>query len=454
MDNKHSQLHIPPHNIEAEEALLGALLIDNEGIIKIADTLRPDNFYKEAHQNIYSIILDLYREHEPIDLLSLSNRLEEKGQLERIGGRSFLAGLAEKVPTAANITSYSKIIREKSSRRDLMQSSIKIAQIANQEIDVDQILDNAEQELFKVTQRFLQNNFIIIKDVLADTFERIDDLHKNAGKLRGVPTGFADMDKKLAGLQKTDLIILAARPAMGKTSLALDIARNAAKQNVPVALFSLEMGKEQLVDRMLCAEAGIDLWKLRTGKLSDREDDDDFPRLGHAMGVLSEVPLYIDDSAGCNVMEIRTKCRRLQAEHGLGLVIIDYLQLMEGSSAYSENRVQEISKISRGLKQLARELNVPVVALSQLSRSVEAEHPPIPKLSHLRESGAIEQDADIVMFVYREEYYNKDSTRKNVADIIIAKHRNGPTGSFELLFEQTKASFRNLDRDHIDLPQS
>ncbi len=448
-----NQLHIPPHNLEAEEALLGGLLIDNEGIIKVADTLKPDNFYKESHGIVYDIILELYREHEPIDLLSLANRLEEKQQLKKIGGRSYLAGLAEKVPTSANISSYAKIIKEKSSRRQLLQSSTRIAQIARQDDAIDEILDNAEQELFQVTQRFLKNNFIAIKDVLSDTFERIDDLNKNSGKLRGVATGFADLDKKLAGLQKTDLIILAARPAMGKTSLALDIARNAAKNKTPVALFSLEMGKEQLVDRMLCAEAGIDLWKLRTGKLSDREGDDDFPKLGHAMGVLSEIPLYIDDSAGANVMEIRTKCRRLQAEHGLGLVVIDYLQLMEGRSN-SENRVQEISKISRGLKQLARELNIPVLALSQLSRSVESEHPPIPKLSHLRESGSIEQDADIVMFVYREEYYNDESTRPNIADIIISKHRNGPTGKFSLFFEKTKATFHNLDKDHINIGEN
>jgi replicative DNA helicase len=246
-------------------------------------------------------------------------------------------------------------------------------------------------------------------------------------------------------------VILAARPAMGKTSLALDIARNAAKQNHPVALFSLEMGKDQLVDRMLCSEAGIDLWKLRTGKLSDSDGDDDFPRLGHAMGVLSEIPLFIDDSAGCNIMEIRTKARRLQAEHGLDLIVIDYLQLMESRASYNENRVQEIAQISRGLKQLARELNIPILALSQLSRLVEMEKPPIPKLSHLRESGSIEQDADIVMFVYREEYYNKETPRKGIADIIIAKHRNGPTGTVELYFDQTKASFKNLDRNHEQL---
>jgi len=453
-EKEFSGINIPPHNLEAEEAVLGGLLIDNEAIIKIADSLRPESFYKEAHRDIYENILNLYRSHEPIDILSLSNRLEEKGLLKKIGGRSFLASLAEKMPTAANIEGYAKIIREKATRRELMQSSIKIAQIANQEEDIDVLLDSSEQELFKVTQKFLQNNFIKIKDILSDTFDRIDDLHKNAGKLRGVPSGFTEMDKKLAGLQKTDLLILAARPAMGKTSLALDIARNAAKNNYPVALFSLEMGKEQLVDRILCAEAGIDLWKMRTGKLSDREGDDDFPRLGHAMGVLSEMPLFIDDSAGANIMEIRTKCRRLQAEHGLGLVVIDYLQLMEGRAGRNENRVQEISQISRGLKQIARELNVPVLALSQLSRAVEAENPPIPKLSHLRESGSIEQDADIVMFVYREDYYNKESTRKNITDIIISKHRNGATGSFELYFEKTKASFRNLDNDHINLTQS
>ncbi|HPL93333.1 MAG TPA: replicative DNA helicase [bacterium] len=442
---------VPPHNIEAEEAILGALLIDSEAVVKVADILDSDCFYKEAHGMIYAAMMTLYQNREPIDILSLSNKLEEQGVLKQIGGRSFLANLAEKVPTAANIVNYAKIVREKATRRNLMQSSRRIGQIAGEEDEIDVLLDRSEQELFKVTQRFLQNNFIKIKDVLSETFARIDFLNKNSDKLRGIPTGFTDLDKKLAGLQKTDLIILAARPAMGKTSLALDIARNAAKQNHPVALFSLEMGKDQLVDRMLCSEAGIDLWKLRTGKLSDSDGDDDFPRLGHAMGVLSEIPLFIDDSAGCNIMEIRTKARRLQAEHGLALIVIDYLQLMESRASYNENRVNEIAQISRGLKQLARELNIPVLALSQLSRLVEMEKPPIPKLSHLRESGSIEQDADIVMFVYREEYYNKETPRKGVADIIIAKHRNGPTGTVELYFDQTKASFKNLDRTHEQL---
>jgi len=436
---------VPPHNIEAEEAVLGSILIDSSCMIKVADMLVPRDFYKATHGNIFEAMMSLYSIREPIDIVSLSNRLKESEKLDIVGGRSYLATLANKVPTASNVEHYAAIVQKKSTLRKLINSASQIVGLGYEEDNnVENILDESEQLLFQVSQNHLQNNFTPISSVVADAFDRIDELHKDQGKTRGVPTLFNELDNLLGGLQSSDLIILAARPAMGKTSLALDFARNAAKQNIPVGLFSLEMSKEQLVDRMLCAEAGVDLWKMRTGKLTESGPESDFPKIGEAMGVLSDIPLYIDDSAGCNIIEVRTKCRRLQIEHGLGLVIIDYLQLMEGRS--KESRVQEVAEISRGLKQLARELSVPVVALSQLSRTVEQASPPIPKLSHLRESGSIEQDADIVMFVYREDYYNKETHRKSITDLIIAKHRNGPVGQIELYFDQTKASFKNLEK--------
>jgi len=438
---------LPPQNLEAEQSVLGSLLIDQDSIIKVADILAPEDFYKNSHRVIYETITELYTRREPVDVLNLSNALEEKNQLPEIGGRSYLASLASAVPTASNIVSYAEIVRKKATLRRLIHSASTIAELGyHEEGDLSELLDKAEQNLFGVSQRFLKQAFVAITSILTGTFDRIDDLHKQKGKLRGIPTGFADLDNKLAGLQKSDLVILAARPSMGKSSLALDIARQVAvKANIPVGIFSLEMSKESIVDRMLCAEADIDLWKMRTGNLSDKGDINDFTKMGYAMGSLSEAPIYIDDSAGANIMEIRTKARRLQAEHGLGLIVIDYLQLME-SSSHSENRVQEVSAISRGLKAIARELDIPVLALSQLSRSVESRMPPIPKLADLRESGSIEQDADVVMFIYREGYYKEKSEFPNVADILIAKHRNGPTGRVQLFFDANRASFKNLDR--------
>lgn len=447
---------IPPHNLEAEEAFLGSVLIDPDALIKVADIVSSDDFYKHSHRMIMEAMLELYNNREPIDILSLSNKLEEKDKLKDIGGRSFLASLANAVPTAVNITNYGHIIQKKATLRRLISSATEISQLGFSENDeIENVLDKSEQLLFNVSQKHLKQNFVPIKNIISDAFDRIDEIHRDKGALRGVRTGFNDLDGLLGGMQKSDLIILAARPSMGKTSLALDIARNVAKQNVPVGLFSLEMSKEQLIDRLLCAEAGVDLWKMRLGKLSDKEQDSDFPRIGQAMGILSEVPLYIDDSPACNIIEIRTKARRLQLEHNLGLLIIDYLQLMEGRR--TDNRVLEVAEISRVLKQIARELNIPVLALSQLSRAVEMANPPIPKLSHLRESGSIEQDADVVMFVYREDYYNKETQRKNITDIIVSKHRNGPTGQLELYFDQTKASFKNLEKkfsDNIPPPEA
>ncbi len=438
-------LRVPPHQLEAEQATLGSILIDRDAVIKIADRLSPEDFYVDKHRLVYDAMLTLYQKHEPIDIIALSNLLQERNQLEPIGGRSFLVSLSSIVPTAANVVQYASIIQKKSTLRRLIGAAGQMVELGYKEDeDVTALLDQAEQSLFSVSQRYLRQNFINIRDVLHEAFERIDQLHKQSGQLRGVPTGFTSLDNMLGGLQKSDLVILAARPSVGKTSLALDIARNVAlKTNMPVGLFSLEMSKEQLVDRLLVSQANVDLWRMRTGRL---QDDDDFQRIGHAMGLLAEAPIFIDDSAAANIMEIRTKARRLQSEHKqLGLIVIDYLQLME--SRTSENRTQEISEITRGLKSIARELNVPVLALSQLSRAVEQERPPIPKLAHLRESGSIEQDADVVLFIYRKAVYDPDlpPDEKNLAEIIIAKHRNGPTGRVRLSFVERKASFDNRE---------
>ena len=447
---------IPPQNLEAEMSLLGAILLDKDAIMKVADVIEPVDFYKNIHRDIFDAMLELYAKNEPIDLLTLGNRLTERGRLEQIGGRSYLVQLSNIVPTASHVEEYAEVVCRKATLRKLLSASADITKICFQEEDhdVEEILDEASKQLYGVTQKHLKNAFTPIRSVLHEAFERLDELHKEKGKLRGLPTGYKELDHLLAGFQKSDLIILAARPSVGKTSFALDIARHAAvRGKAPVGIFSLEMSKEQLVDRMLCAEAGIDLWKMRTGNLSDRPDSDDFPRIGHAMGVLSEAPIFIDDQPGNNVMHIRSKARRLQAEHGLGLVIIDYLQLMESHkrSSSSDNRVQEVAEISRNLKGIARELNVPVLALSQLSRAVEQQKPAIPKLAHLRESGSIEQDADVVMFIYRKaadrNYRIEDvpPDERRIAEIHIAKHRNGPTGLVKVFFDETRASFRNLD---------
>ncbi|MEK7139446.1 MAG: replicative DNA helicase [Patescibacteria group bacterium] len=446
---------IPPQNLEAEQSLLGALLIDREAIIRIADIVTPDDFYKESHRVIYESMAHLYSKGEPIDILSLSNRIEELGKTERVGGRSYLASLANLVPTSSHVTTYAKIVAKKASLRRLISAAGKISELGfSEDEDVEQVLDQAEHELFTVSQHSLRQNFIPIKTVLADAFERIDELHREKGKLRGLSSGLRDLDHILAGFQKSDLIIVAARPSVGKTSLALDFARHAAiVSKVPVALFSLEMSKEQLVDRLLCAQAGVDLWKMRTGRLAERGggEDDDFTKIGHAMGLLADAPIFIDDTAMTNIMEIRTKARRLQMEHGLGLIVLDYLQLMEGRAG-QENRVQEVSEISRALKGIARELNVPLIALSQLNRSVESRSPAIPKLADLRESGSIEQDADVVMFIYRKAMdrtrFNTSEEEKNMAEIHIAKHRNGPVGQLEVYFDQTRTTFRDLDRHY------
>ncbi len=447
---------VPPSSLEAEESLLSCLLIDKDAIIKIIDTLMPQDFYKTSHQMLYEIIVELYNSNNPIDVVTLANRLDEKKILSDVGGRSYLAKLSNLVATAANISNYSNIIQRKATLRRLQQAAAEIADISFQEDrDIDEILDQTEKKIFGVSRKYLKNSFLPITNLITDAFARIEDLHKQSGKLRGLATGFTDLDNLTAGLQKSDLIILAARPSVGKTSFALDIARQAAiKSKEGVAIFSLEMGKEQLVDRMLCAQANVNLWKMRTGNLSDKENDNDFSKIGLAMGELSEAPIYIDDSATLSIMEIRAKVRRLQMEKGIGLVVIDYLQLMEGRGKYSDNRVQEIGEISRGLKSIARELDVPVLALAQLSRAVEQSNPAIPKLSHLRDSGSIEQDADLVMFIYRkaadrnykpEELPNEERFK---AEIHIAKHRNGPTGQVNLFFDESTVSFKNLSKNN------
>ncbi|HSR88903.1 MAG TPA: replicative DNA helicase [Candidatus Udaeobacter sp.] len=444
---------IPPQSIEAEMSLLGSILLDKDAMLKIADIVQPEDFYKNAHAQIFEVILELYQKNEPIDLLTLSNRLTEKGHLDQAGGYSYLVSLTNTVPTASHVVNYANIVHKKATRRRLLSAAHEISKMGYEETEeLDSLLDNAQRQLFGVSQNFMRQTFTPIRGVLNEAFDRIDELHNNKGQLRGVPTGYPDLDKSLAGLQRSDLIILAARPSVGKTSLALDIVRHiGGKQKIPVGMFSLEMSKEQLVDRLLCSEANVDLWKMRTGNLGE----EDFPKIGHALGVLSEAPIFIDDASNNNIMQIRTKARRLQMEHGLGLIVIDYLQLMESRGSI-ENRVQEVAEITRGLKSIARELNIPVLALSQLSRTVEASTPAIPKLSHLRESGSIEQDADVVLFIYRKSadrnYRPEDISpdEKNIAEIHIAKHRNGPTGMARMIFDAERASFRNLTTQYIE----
>ncbi len=434
---------VPPQNIEAETSLLGALLIEKDAIIKIADIVTADDFYVDRHGLIFAAMMDLYEQRQPIDVVSLSGKLRDAGELDRIGGAAFVTELTAAVPTAAHVVHYAGIVSHKATLRRLIAAASAISQNGyDEQTPLDQLLDRAEQTIFEVSQKNLKQNFIPVKTILADSFERLGELHANSGKLRGIPTGFKDLDATLAGLQNSDLIILAARPSMGKTTLVMNLAHHvAAKEGVPVGFFSLEVSKEQLIDQLLAIESGVDSWKLRTGALEDA----DFPRINEAMAELSEAPLYIDDSAVTNVMEMRTKARRLQAEHGLGLIIIDYLQLISGGAKSFEGRQQEVSEISRGLKGLAREINVPVIACSQLSRNVESRTPPVPVLSDLRDSGSIEQDADVVAFIYRPWYYNKEED-EHVTELLIRKHRNGPIRDIELYFQADQRRFTDLER--------
>lgn len=454
MTKEELQGKLPPQNVEAEQSLLGCLMLDKSAIVKVVDLVKPEDFYKDTHREIYQAMVDLQQRTEPIDLLSVSSRLKEREKLEMIGGSGYLTTLINTVPTATHVLNYAKIVRAKKVLRDLISASDEIGLAAFDESeDVDVLLDKAEKTIFSIGQKSLTQNFIPIKDILPETFNRLDELSKNKGMLRGLATGFKDLDHKLSGLQKSDLIILAARPAMGKTSLALDIARQiAVNQKVPVGIFSLEMSKDQLVDRVLSAQSGVDSWRLRSGNLTTDGPENDFVLLQEAMGHLSEAPIYIDDAGMINILQMRAMARRLQAERGLGLLIVDYLQLMDSANK-NYSAVQQVTDISRALKALAKELNIPVLAISQLSRAVESRTPSIPRLSDLRESGSIEQDADVVMFIYREDKYLENPERKNVAKIIIAKHRNGPTGEIELYFDESRTTFRSLEKDEYATEQ-
>lgn len=440
--------HVPPQNLDAEASLLGAILIDSDAIVKIADQIIVEDFYDQKHRDIYEAIRQLYERHSPIDVLTLTDQLRSTGHLDSAGGAAYLTQLTNYVPTAAHVEQYAAIVAQKALRRRLIKASQEIVNLGYDESkSLQELIESSESTLFDVSQKHVKQDIVSLETILSESFDRLDELHKDKGKLRGVPTGFRDMDNILAGLQRSDLFILAARPSMGKTALALNLAHNVGVQaGEPVLVFSLEMSKEQLVDRMLAMESGVDAWALRTGNLSDQ----DFEKIGQAMGTLSEAQIYIDDTPGITVSDLRTKARREAHQHPLGLIIVDYLQLMSGGAKFTgeSNRVQEISEISRGLKGIARELNVPLIALSQLSRSVESRSPQIPQLSDLRESGSIEQDADVVAFIYREDYYNQDSERKGITDVLIKKHRNGPTGGVELYFEKEKQRFRSLDTKH------
>lgn len=437
---------IPPQNIDAEKSLLGAVLIDEETLADISEHVTIKDFYEKRHSTIYNAMMNLYEKHKPVDLLTLTDELKRKKELDIIGGSAYLTELTNYVPTSAHAEAYAELVAQKAIRRRLIKASSDISELGyNEETTTQELLEKAESELFSVSDQSLKQDIVSIESILTESFDRMEELHRNKGTLRGVRTGYRDLDTMTAGLQRSDLIVLASRPAMGKTTLVTNLAYNVATvAKQPVLFFSLEMSKEQLVDRMLADASGVDAWNIRTGNLSD----DDFSKLSEAMGELAEAQIFIDDTPGLSVLEMRTKARRANHEQQLGLVIVDYLQLMQGSNRDNGNRVQEVGEISRGLKLIARELNVPVIALSQLSRSVEARSPQIPQLADLRESGSIEQDADIVMFIYREAYYNPETERENITDLFIAKHRNGPTGKVELYFNPERLRFTSLDRKH------
>lgn len=435
---------IPPQNVEAEQSVLGAMLIEREAISKVAEFLRAQDFYREAHRLIYGAVLQLYNRAEAVDLITLTEQLRRDDQLEAAGGIAYVTSLANSVPTAANVVYHAKIVEEKALLRSLINTATHIAGLGYEaNDDVINILDQAERMILEVSNRKITGDFAPIKSVILDAFNKIEQLYNSKGGVTGLSTGFIDLDRLTAGLQPSDLILVAARPSMGKTAFVLNIAQHVALwEKKPVAFFSLEMSKEQLVQRMLCAEAKIDSQRLRIGQLKE----EDWKELMKAINRLSAAPIFIDDTPGITVTEMRAKARRLKVENDLKLVVIDYLQLMQGSSGShrSENRQQEISEISRSLKALARELSVPVIALSQLSRGVEARTSKKPMLSDLRESGSLEQDADIVAFLYREDYYNPDTENKDTAEVIIAKHRNGPVDTVNLLFEKQFTKFKNL----------
>lgn len=439
---------VPPHDIEAEQAVLGSMLTDKDAVIAAMETLKPESFYREDDKAIYEAMQNLYNRAEPIDLITLKNELETMSKLEQIGGIEYLANLPEKAPTSANVQKYISIVEEKSMLRMLIKTANELVDLGySQTEDVEDIMDHAEKKIFDIMQKKNQKGYSPIKDVLVESFTKLEELYNRKQPITGVPTGFTDLDYRTAGLHGSELILIAARPAMGKTAFALNLASNAAlRGKTGVAIFSLEMSKDQLVNRMLCSEAMVDSNKMRTGKL----EEDDWAKLAQAIGPLSEANVFIDDTPGITVMEIRTKCRKLKLEKNIGLVIIDYLQLITGNGKKGGSREQEISEISRSLKILAKELNVPVIALSQLSRAVEQRPDHRPMLSDLRESGAIEQDADIVMFLYRDDVYNKESEKKDIAEVIIAKQRGGTTGTVDLLWMGSYTKFVNLETRYDD----
>jgi len=441
-------LKLPPQDIEAERSVLGALMLDKNAIIKIADLIIAEDFYQPSHSKIFNSIYELFNKNEPIDILSVSNKLKNKKQLNDVGGSTYLSELISGVPTATHISHYAKIIRDKKVLRDLITTSSEIAEkVFGSQKDSEHILDEIEQKIFSIAQKSSLKNFVLLKDELKDAYERIEKLHQGEKRLRGVTTGFNEIDHYLSGLQKSDLIILGARPSVGKTTFVLDIARNAAAAGHATAIFSLEMSREQVVDRLIAAEARVPLWRLRTGRLTDEIE---FQMIQEALDKLSQLQIFIDDTPSPNILQLRSMARRLQVENkNLGLIIIDYVQLVLPRTN-SENMVQQFTEISHRLKALARELNLPILAVSQLNRAVDQREVKIPRLSDLRETGSWEQDADVVMFIYRKDRDKQNPTleEQNMAEIIIAKHRNGPIGSVQLKFDPEKVSFSQLDKTH------
>jgi replicative DNA helicase len=433
-----------PQNIEAECGVLGSIIIDPEAIVQVSDFLHSDDFYRDAHRTIYEVIIQLFEERAPADFITICDELERRNKLEEVGGASYITSLINQVPTSGNVEYYGRIVERTAILRRLIHAAGQIAAIAYESNDAEAALEKAEQLIFAISQRHARSDFVHISEILADYMSKLEQLHERRGTIVGVPSGFTDLDRLTGGLQKSDLIVLAARPGLGKTSLALSLAHNAAvKFRRSVAIFSLEMSKEQLAQRLLSMDAAIDQQRLRTGWI----EDDEWERIVVAQNTLDEASIWIDDTASIATTELRSKARRLQSQEGIDLIIIDYLQLMQATigGKRNENRVQEISEISRSLKALARELNVPVLALAQLSRAVETRQSKVPQLSDLRESGSIEQDSDIVMFIYRDDVYNQDSEKKNIADIIVAKHRNGPLGGISLYFQASQTRFRDLE---------
>lgn len=434
-------IRVPPQDLTAEQALLGSIMIKPSALNELISTIAPDDFYSERHRRIYRAMLKLFDKNQPIDLVAMTAGLTDGKQLEAVGGAGYLVELVNLVPSASNLKYYGEIVKKKAQLRRLIDSAERLSELGyREEEELESIFEKAEKTIFGLVN-FSKKAFVSIKDTLVEAWERFENLHKTSDSLRGVPTGFKGLDERLSGLQKSDLIILAARPSMGKTSLALDIARQVAKRNIPVCIFSLEMSSQQLVDRLIAAESHVDSWKLRTGRLTA---DDEFSRIRDALDTLAKAPIFIDDDPSNNISKMKSVARRLKNEHNLGLIVVDYLQLMIPRRE-SDSLVQQVTEISRSLKGLARELDIPLLALSQLNRAVE-QRGGKPRLSDLRDSGSIEQDADVVMFIHRDDKYNEDSDKKNIAEILIEKHRNGPTGMVELYFDEKRVSFSSVEK--------